>query len=136
MPRGGGNAVARECRVFTRYLIRAKPSAAIVARYSAACGVLLGTGRSATSLEELVRRHPALLGIAEAGCGFVARDHALRKKLLILTAILEATPEHADRFLPPRGLRPLIHLELLLTGMRAALKTAVGIPLVLMVGGR
>lgn len=136
MARPGGETSARECRILSRHLIAVAPSREIVARYRAARATLLGTGAPQTRVEKLAYRQPLLIGILDAGCGLVARDHPLRRKLLILTAILETTPNHARRFLPTRNRRPFILLELSLAGVIAACKALLGVPLVLLVGRR
>lgn len=136
MPRPGGDSSARECRILSRHLIGVTPTREITTRYAAACRQLLGSRAPLSRIESLAYRQPLLIGILDAGCGLVARDHVLRKKLLILTAILETTPEHARRFLPTRNRRPFILAELAFAGSIAACKALLGVPLVLLVGRR
>lgn len=131
-------APERECRLFSRHLIGAEPSREIVDRYGRACARLLGddSRQGPTSALDFARAHPWSIGLLDAGCGLIDKDNLLRRRLLILTAILEATPDHVEAFLAPPRPVPMVAARLALTGIRAALRAMVGVPLLLMVGRR
>lgn len=128
-------ALARECRLFAAYLIGEAPPEEIIARYTQANQALLPDSSDSGRVVDFVSRHPWALPFLDAACGLLRGDDLLRKKLLVLLAILEATPRYADRFLPPpaRGIVPLA-AEVGWSGVVATVKCAVGIllwPLVL-----
>lgn len=123
------SATHHECLLLSRYLLGVAPEPPQVDLYSRALATL-AVGESPALA--WARRFPFLIGLLDGGCGLVRRDDPLRRRLLILAAILEASPQHADRFLPaPSRLLPLI----LLAGCKGAagvLKAIAGVPLVLL----
>lgn len=122
--------LAEECVLFTRYLLDCDPSPDLVARYEAAHDILAFSG----SDRELrfVHRHPWSLPYLDAAAGFLSRSGVLRKKVYLMAAILEATPEHAEFFLrPPVSFWPLLAC-VLWQGIRSTVKAAVGLPLLLL----
>ncbi|MCC6545600.1 hypothetical protein IT570_00410 [Candidatus Sumerlaeota bacterium] len=136
--RASRSSLATECRQFSRYLIGRSPSPAIVARYTRACETFSGEllSRSDQSAYRFARRHPWSLGFLDAGCGVMDGANPLRKRLLIASAILEATTDHADLFLPrTRSLVPAL-IVVAWQGLAAAGKIAVGVPLLLLVRGQ
>lgn len=89
----GADAVARECRVFTRHLLGVEPDAQVVAQYRDALGRL-------PVLQPIDRFDARLLAIASGGTWRVALADGyaalllpastLRKRLVLLLAILES----------------------------------------------
>ena len=47
-----------------------------------------------------VTRHPSMMGFVDGGLAILHPDSTLRWKLNVMTAILEASPEHRDAYLP------------------------------------
>ena len=90
--------LAAECVVFARYLIGYDCPAVIIRRYVVANALLLDGADDGVVAFAL--RHPWALPYLDAACGLRLRDGVLRRKLVLLTAILEATTEFADVFLP------------------------------------
>lgn len=121
----------REARVLARYLVGDVGDPDHRLRYSEAVEKLsLGESR----VLRLALRHPVLLGVLDGGCGVVRPNDPLRQRLLVMAAILEATPDHVDAFLPTP--RPMVFLLLhcLYNGLVGLLKAVVGAPIVLLVG--
>lgn len=95
----------QEARVFGRYLLRSEAGANAVALYCRAMERRPVSGSERD--EKIIRyalRHPRTVGLLDAALAFPARRSALREKLLVMTAILETQPEHAELFLPRRHL--------------------------------
>ena len=110
---GGGTidddaALAREARLFARYLVGQAPTDALVARYVAANRALFTEAPAPpdVAIVAFVRRHPWSTGLLDAASGILRPGGPLRNKILLMAAILETTPEFADRFLP-RQIGPL-----------------------------
>jgi nucleoside-diphosphate-sugar epimerase len=108
---GNGASLRAECRTLTRYLIGDDPNAYVEERYLAAAathGLASDAGLSCfdrTSLK-LARGGRLFAPWADAYCAFFHRSGALRRKLVVLAAILEhvaPSSEHFDR-VKPRGL--------------------------------
>ena len=86
---------AAECRVFTRHLIGSDPDAFILAKYADACTVvpaLAPAGRFDESLVAFARLGPRRAKIADSYAGLFAPASALRKRLVMLLALLETRP--------------------------------------------
>lgn len=84
-----------ECRVFTRYLLGCDPDAYVNAKYKAAHAVLPAlstTGRFDEALIAFARTCPLWTKVADAYAGLFSPAAALRKRLVLLLAILETRP--------------------------------------------
>jgi len=128
-PRGDAE-LAAECLVFARYLLGKRPPQELVERYIAANRSLIREGESGPGGPELrfVRRHPSTLPFVDAAAGLLKPESLLRRKLLVMTAILEATPVYADFFLREPGGPLSVFGKLLWQGIRSAVKITLGIP--------
>jgi hypothetical protein len=93
---------AVEARIFARYLVGRNPSPAHVERYVAASRTHFPDPLPPDDAAVLawVRRHPWSVGPLDAACGLARPGGALRNRVLLMAAVLEATPEFADDFLP------------------------------------
>ena len=120
-----------EAQVFGRYLVGERPPAELVARYRAANETLFAepvSGEDA-AIVAFARRHPWSVGPLDAATGLFRPASALRNKILVMAAILEATPAFADEFLLP-PVRP-VALALRVTGLGlvAVARTLFGVAL-------
>jgi NADH dehydrogenase len=89
------DALDAECRVFTAHLVGRTPDDYIVSRYRAAHAALpalAAEGDADAALTAFARRSPARARIADAYAARFAPHSALRKKLVVLLAILETSP--------------------------------------------
>jgi hypothetical protein len=91
-----------EARIFARYLVGRTPAPDLVARYRDANRALWSGAPGPGDAERLafVRRHPWSVGPLDAAAALLDPAGQLRSKVLVAAAILEATPAHADDFLP------------------------------------
>jgi hypothetical protein len=96
----GDSAV--EARIFARYLVGRDASPAHVERFVAASRTHFPgpLAPDDAALLAWVRRHPWSIGPLDAACGLARPGGALRNRVLLMAAVLEATPEFADHFLP------------------------------------
>ena len=120
-----------EARAFGRYLVGRTPPVELVARYRAANETLFTevvTGEDA-AIVAYARRHPWSVGPLDAATGLFRPGTALRNKILVMAAILEATPAFADEFLLP-PVRPLaLALRVAGLGLAAVGRTLFGVAL-------
>jgi hypothetical protein len=95
----------REAAVITRYLLGTESAPQWVERYCAANEVLFPEepGSADRAALDLVRRHPWSLPFLEAAHAWIRPGSRLRRKVLVMLAILETTPELARRFEPRAG---------------------------------
>lgn len=117
----------RECRLFARYLIGVRATREIARRYRQAHVHRFDELEPPSVALAYSLRHPRLLGFIESACGIARPEDVLRRKLLVMSAILETMPEHADLFLPRHiPLFPLL-ARLGWNSSRAIVKAAVGL---------
>jgi len=119
-----------EAKVFGRYLINQKPGAAAVNLYAAN---IKASGTTYTKKEKKLLRlclnHPWLTGLVDGGLAIVNPTSALRRRIYIMLAILESSPDYANYFLPRR--RSMLYiLVVLFAGARAVVKAILGTILV------
>lgn len=124
-------ALAAECRVFTRHLLGEDPAPAVIDAYVAAHA-------RAPHYEAETAFDPRLLGIAvrhrwltrlaDAYGRLLAPTGLLRRKLVLLLAILETTPPHYRRVDAPLAGSPAATVAALAAhGLAAAVGAAVGL---------
>ena len=86
-----------ECRVFCRYLIGSDPTEYVIDTY---CGAkelkTASSGASDVALLEVARRGPWLARAADAYASVFARRSTLRRRLILLMAILESVRASSD----------------------------------------
>jgi nucleoside-diphosphate-sugar epimerase len=129
--RSDEETLSKEAEAIARYLLHCAPPPELARRYVEANRVLL-SAEPLSSEVKLFRRYPSFLGLLEAGSGIIRPQSLLRKKVLLMAAILEATPHYADFFLAePRG-RLRFALDLYWLIPVAVAKAVIGIPLVLL----
>ncbi len=77
--------------------------------------------------------HPRLLGALDVALALTEPGSDLRRRLLLMAAVIETQPRYAERFLSCDRSK-LYPLVLLLVGLRAAARAAVGLLLLRFVG--
>lgn len=131
------DALAREARLITRYLVDRDCPPGLVERYVAAHRHhdLAGSGRAA-AVAQFAFRHPWSLPHLDAAGALSADGVALRGKVLVMSAILETSPELTAAFLPRSANRGAVIASLALHGVVALATALVGLPLLLVARNR
>jgi hypothetical protein len=113
--------LAAECRVLTRHLVGDEPDDYIIDRYAAAHRArpeLAASVPSDRPLLALARTGPLGARLADAHGRLFAPASALRRKLILLLAILETSPRYARHIDDPgAGPRWLVPLRLAAAGL-------------------
>ena len=123
----GEDDLRREAVAFARYLISADPSPALIDRYARAVAARIA--ERPDRVVRAARRSPLLLGPLDAAAALIDRHHQLRQRLLLLSAILEASPDHCALYLARDYSRwETVRLALALA-MLAPVRALVGVPL-------
>ena len=143
MTPAGAASLARECDVFVRYLVRVPPDAYIQKKYVQAHSVspeYAAAGAFDRLLLALASSSPLVTSLADSYSGLFARSSALRKKLILLTAILEScAPARGFLDAPDHASLPGLYLRAALRGAFFALRclglAIVLLPLQLVLGG-
>lgn len=118
----------KECRVITNYLVGESPSPVLIDRYVKANQALFNDKRPASdwALVSFALQNPWALPYLDAALAIFRRDSSLRQKILVMMAILEATPQYVSYFFPQPMSAPLFFLRMAGYGVSSLLKLAVG----------
>jgi nucleoside-diphosphate-sugar epimerase len=126
-------AMLREADFMTRYLLGVCCSHELKIRYAQAIERLkIELDLEERRLWRIVNRYPFLLRIIDGGSALLKRHGGIRRKIYTMLAILEASPEHADLFLP-KAYTGLYLLGLVGAGIRAGVSAAAGVLLIKMI---
>jgi hypothetical protein len=117
-----------EAQIFARYLIKRQPTSGVIKLYER--GVSQNKpGASDEKLLAFLRRHPRLTGLVDAGLVFYRPHSEVRRRIYVMLAILESSPEYHDSFLPAKR-SPFYLFFVAYSGLRAIIKSLCGLVLV------
>jgi len=118
-----------EARLFSRYLLGRDPAPEVSARYADACGALFGDEPDPrdAAVVAFARAHAWSLPFLDAACGLLDPRALLRRKLLLVLALMETVPENADAFLARPSGRPRLVMRLAGQGVVSVAKLAGGL---------
>jgi hypothetical protein len=89
-----------EAAILGRYLIGESPEPDACGMFERAAGLRpIPLGERDRAVLAFAYRHPWSIGLLDAALAAVRPDAALRQKLFVMTAILEARPTYCDHFL-------------------------------------
>ncbi len=123
--------IRREAAILAPYLVDRPPPDEAVERYVRAHRILplhASAGADA-AIMSFTRHRPWAIPFLDAVGAILRPDLLLRRKLLVMAAILETMPQFADRFLPRHTSTPRALIALAGYGTAAFIKTALGLPL-------
>lgn len=118
----------KEARIFTRYLVGKEVDPQAIRLYEN------GTKNSSPNdtdrkLLKFMVAHPHCIGFIDAGLVFHNASSEARRRLYLMLAILEASPEYYDSFLAKKR-SPLYIFIIFYSGTRAVIKAGLGLLLV------
>lgn len=118
-----------ECLVFCPYLTGRPPDPPLISRYLQAQPYLFAGEEPAaqTGLVTFARRHPWSLPYLDALLAVTTPRALLRRKLHLMVAILEATPDFTGLFFPERQAGLMAGLQIVGCGCASAAKLLVGL---------
>lgn len=139
MPGDPTDDLRAEAIAFGRYLVDHTPGDELVDRYCRANAELFAHEAPDPAVA-YARVHPWAISLLDAAAGLAAmrggEPSLLRKKLLVMTAIVETTPEYVARTEPRSASLPALAVKLGLAGARTAFNAAVGLALYTLVKRR
>jgi len=117
-----------EAEALGRYLLGSAPSPGEIERYIRGSRALFPDAprREAAVIAFALRRRWAL-PLLDGACGLVDPDSLLRRKLILMLAILETSPERVQAFEPITGPRAAVLAMLLLRASRGVLRCIAGL---------
>jgi hypothetical protein len=123
-----------EAKIFAQYLVGRQPAPEHIARYIAADRQWSNECHGSDDREcTFLLHHPWAAGPLDTASALLRPDSRFRAKMLRMAAILEASPQFADRFLPECRSRFGVLTRLMSIGVSTAWQLAIGIPLLLLV---
>lgn len=123
-------ALRHEAVVFGRYLVERELGDALIERYVRGNALLAGLGTPAEhAVVAYARAHPWAIPLLDAAAGIRGERSLLRRKLLLLAAIVETAPELVDATAPVDAGLPRLALRVGTAGVRAAVHAACGLAL-------
>lgn len=130
-PEGQADPAGFEAQVFARYLVGRMPPPDLVERYRDASRAISSAAAppGEEALVAFVRRHPWAVGPLDAVTSVLHPSGHLRSKILIMAAVLEASPTFADDFLPRSVSRAALAWQLVAGGAAASVLALVGLVL-------
>jgi hypothetical protein len=118
----------REAEALGRYLLGSKPSAAEVERYVRGSRALFPDApRSEAAVVAFALRRRWALPLLDGACGLVEPDSLLRRKLILMLAILETSPGRSESFEPITGSRAAVLSRLFLRAARGGIRCIAGL---------
>lgn len=125
-----------EAMILGRYVSGRHVPAHLAARYAGAMRALGEPGVLSDPVGDAATARPVLLPFLDAAAGLLAPASALRRRLLVIAAVLETSPEFADLFLP-QTVHPIAWIvRLAWESLTAMIKAVLGIPLFFVLRGR
>jgi hypothetical protein len=117
-----------DARRLSRYLIGEAPTPEEAERWTRAVALRDASVTSACDrrIWAAIMRHPALVGFADAGLALVDPLSPVRHRILLMLAILEASPHHHRRFLAAPWPRIAL-IALAARGAWAAIRSVLGV---------
>jgi len=128
----------REARLYGSYLIDGEPPGEMIKRYVDA-NRKLGIDvvpASEVGIMEFSLAHPWSIPFLDAAAGLLRPRALLRKKIYTMAAVLEASTLYTEEFLPKSSSALSLFFQLAVNAMSACIKTAIGIPMLFLVGRR
>ena len=129
-----GTGLVQECGVFTRHISGRPATPQVAEQYAVAHQVLSGMEPSDGHerwLLRVARLGPAACRIADAWARLAAPRGALRRKLVVLLAVLEVSPPYAEELDQPRGGAALEWIRIAASGLAFGGALAIGLVLFL-----
>lgn len=127
----GTDLLKKECRIITRYLVGQPPSREIEQRYVDGAAILPVAEATSedVAVADFAFRHPRALPYLDAALGLIRPHSLLRSKLLLMVAILEASPDHCGVFLPRDVSALRFWVDMARYGVSSAARALIGLVL-------
>ena len=123
------NPLEKEATLFCRYLIKQTPTDFVKELYARALDQQVALNDSDKKILKFALDHTWSLRFLDAGAAIIKPQSELRKRLYIMFAILESSPNYVDCFLTID--RSVFYLfKIIFSGIRAIISTIVGIMLI------
>lgn len=118
-----------EAQIFTKYLVKKPATPAVIVLYKQAVRNGDIISKNDRKLLTFMVQHPRLVSLVDAGLVLYRPQSEARRRAYLMLAILEASPDYYDDFLPKQ--RSFIYpLFIGYSGLRAVAKSLFGVVLV------
>lgn len=122
--------IPKQAKLFGVYLVGEQPSELVSTRYEDALRYSnIAVKPQDKALLAFIMKHPWVLRFVDAGLALIRPYSEVRRRLYVMFAVLESTPEYADFFFSQKR-RRLYIFTVIYSGVKATLKTVFGMLLV------
>ena len=123
-----------EADLLGRYLISISPNNRVKVLYAKAMSTInIQMDPVDQRLWNMIMHYPFTLRIIDSGLAVIRPNSGVRRKIYIMLAILETSPEYCDYFLP-RLFGPLYVVNVVFAGARGALAALIGLVVLRLMG--
>lgn len=123
------NSTDQQAQAFTHYLLKRPATTQALGLYEQAINNKVSIDKADHKLLAYIEKHPWSLGVIDAGLPYLKPYSEVRRRLYIMLAILEASPDYFDAFLPQKR-SPLYLIYIAYSGLRAIAKAVLGLVLI------
>ena len=120
------SAFTSEAILLGRYLLSASPKQFVIERY---CEAVVkkkpAFGNDDIKLWTFLKKNTWAIGIIDAGLAIIKPQCGIRNKILLMLAIIEATPDYSHLFLP-KNRSFFYFLTIVFVGFRSVVKAVIG----------
>lgn len=124
---------SEEATLFSMYIVGSPPSSKLIARYMDFIRPIPPLKKEDRKILTFIHTHPRLLGAVDAYTALFQPHAEIRRRLYSMFAILEATPEYTDKFLPKDG-GSLYFLRIIGVSLRALSRLLIGVVVMIWIG--
>ena len=129
----GIKSIEQQATIFSHYLLKQSPSPKAIQLYKDSVGDIIQISSLDRKLFRYIEQHPLSIGFIDAALPLYSPHSEVRRRLYLMLAILEASPEYYRDFLPVE--RKVWYIFFVTySGIRAVLKAAFGSVLVRIIG--
>jgi len=123
-----------EAELLARYLIGMTPAIRVKSLYEKAMLIMnIELDAVDQRLWKIVVDYPFAIRMIDGGLAIIRPHSLIRKKIYTMLAILEASPEHCECFLPQRS-GPFYIVNILFSGARAVIAGVLGVVVLKLLG--
>lgn len=119
---------ALQADILTNYLVHRPATNKVKELYELTVSKAPSSSKFETKVLHFAFKYPVLMGSLDSALALVSGEAELRRQIYYMFAILEATPEYADDFLPKKQNKYYV-IYLIWVGIKATGQIIIGLPL-------
>ena len=118
--------IRREANIFGRYILKKQPNDYCIFLYEQAMQRLnISLDSKEKRILKFILKNIWSIGMIDASLAMFDRNSQIRKKIFVMLAILETSPDYCEYFIPNKA-SPLYIIYIYIMGCKAILKALAG----------